>query len=50
MNKIIKSFLFFVFAVAMLTNAFDIHITSEYFEDNSGRVEITYCVPFGYCD
>jgi hypothetical protein len=46
----IKNIIIIIFITIIISYLFDVHINKEQFEDNSGRITITYCMPNGYCD
>ena len=49
MRKVIQ-FVFFVVILFYVIVQWDIEIKQELWEDGSGRVSITYCIPDEYCD
>jgi hypothetical protein len=45
-----RFFNMFILLIILLTITFSVRkIDSKYFEDNSGRITIEYCLPFGLC-
>lgn len=39
-----------VIIALLIIITFQVRVQSTYFEDNSGVLRITYCIPFGLCD
>lgn len=49
-----KAYLFFIVSFVLLVlslyTAFDVRISKIHFEDGSGRIALTYCVPGEWCE
>lgn len=49
MRKVIK-FSLMLSILFYIGIRFDVKISSEHYEDESGRVSLIYCIPDKYCD
>lgn len=50
MKTFLKTIVVIAWTLICIWGIFECNVKSEYFEDNSGRIVITYCVPFGICE
>jgi len=45
-----KNIIIIISITIIIFYLFDVKINKEQFEDNSGRITITYCLPYGICN